>query len=82
MLVYEHYLERYERYLREMRSQVSAFDGAAGLFDFAGALAPRIDPADMSARNDAKAIASDWEAVGDALRSALGIVRRSRPDEE
>ena len=52
----------------------SALVGAAGLFDFAGVLAPRVSVG-PPARSDAEAIAADWEAVGDALWTAIGAVR-------
>ena len=52
----------------------SALAGAAGLFDFAGVLAPQVT-AGAPAKSDAEAIAADWEAVGDDLWTAIGAVR-------
>lgn len=73
--MYRYYLNYYRHYLQH---RMSAFDGAASLFDFAGALAPRAVHASSPGKADAEVIAADWEAVGDALRTALGIVEREQ----
>ena len=45
--------------------------GASVIFDFAGTLTwPRVST--MKYRTDAEALAGDWYAVGDDLRSAMG----------
>lgn len=73
-LVYDYYRYAYRHYLQH---RLSAIDGAA-LFDFAGALAPQVVHASSPGAADAEAIASDWQAVGDDLRAALGIAEREQ----
>ena len=51
-----------------LRRRASFLTGLATIFDFAGNT--RRTPPDPDA--DARAIASDWRAVGDALRWAMG----------
>ena len=65
-------------YLHSLQHRLSALDGAAGLLDFAGALAPQVVHASSPGAADAEAIASDWEAVGTDIRAALGIVQREQ----
>lgn len=47
--------------------------GVASVVDIGGALAPSLDdlrrPGETSAQADARALASDWQAVGDDLRA-------------
>ena len=74
-LVYDYYRYYYHYYLQH---RLSALDGAAGLFDFAGALAPRVVHTSSPGKDDAEAIASDWEAVGADIRAALGIAQREQ----
>lgn len=76
--MYDYYPYAYRHYLQH---RLSALDGAAGLFDFAGALAPQVVRASSPGAADAEAIASDWEAVGDDLRAALGIAEREQASE-
>ena len=59
------------RNVRQSRNGVSSFlDGMAMIFDFGGTLHPQ-DYKDTGWEDDAAAIASDWVAVGDDLRSAI-----------
>ena len=52
----------------------SMLDGAASLFDFAGALTPRVRISPTGKR-DAEAIAADWQNVGRDIWVAIGAVR-------
>jgi hypothetical protein len=53
----------------------SALEGAARLFDIAGTL-NKYNISESGAEADARAIRSDWYAVGMDARRALDVIRR------
>lgn len=45
--------------------------GVASIFDFTGRLGPQYRPIQDPQAEDAEALASDWQAIGDDLRRAM-----------
>ena len=71
------------KYRRFNYAKPSFIEGMARIFDFTGALDhhPRTNPANKSGwEEDAEAIRSDWEAVGQYIWDAIGQFEEAERD--
>ena len=49
--------------------------GVASIFDFTGRLGPKYSPIQDPQAEDAEALASDWQAIGDDMRRVMSDSR-------
>lgn len=52
--------------------------GVASIFDFTGRLGPKYNPIQDPQAEDAEALASDWQAIGDDLRKVISGPRMQK----